>query len=157
MTTTGWIVVAVIVVLLVIGLLVWLGRNQRNKKLHGEAEQIREDVEQKSVHVRQREALADETAAKARAAQAEAEAKAAEARRLSERAGVHRESAVNSRDELDERRTHADNIDPLVKNTDQDSDADLVANQDPNRVANQDPNHAPRHDTRSVPPPNQAR
>jgi hypothetical protein len=118
MNTTGWIVVAVVVVLLVLAAVVILGRSRRNKALHGKAEQIREDVEQESVQVRRREALAEETAAKARAAQAEAEAKAAEAKRLAERADVHRSAVASSQEELDQRRAHADSIDPRVKNSD---------------------------------------
>jgi hypothetical protein len=65
--------------------------------------------------VARREALADETAAKARAAKAEAEVKAAEAARLEDRAQSHRSSVEDSRDDLNERRAHADSIDPRVK------------------------------------------
>ena len=57
-----------------------------------------------------RQAIADETAAKARAAKAEAEVKAAEAARLEQRAGEHRSSVEASREDLDERRAHADSI-----------------------------------------------
>jgi hypothetical protein len=114
-SNTVWIVVAVIVAILVIGALAWAARSRRNTKLHGEAERIRGEVEQDSVQVARREALADETAAKARAAKAEAEAKAAEARRLEQRAESHRSSVESSRGDLDERRAHADSIDPRVK------------------------------------------
>lgn len=119
MDTTVWIIIAVVAVLLVLAVLAFAGRNRRNKHLHGKAERIREEVEQDTIQVRRREALADETAAKARAAQAEAEAKAAEARRLADRADLHRDAVVTSREELDERRAHADSIDPRVKSTDQ--------------------------------------
>jgi predicted Holliday junction resolvase-like endonuclease len=118
MNTTGWIVVAVVAVLLILAAVIILGRSRRNKALHGKAEQIREDVEQESVQVRRREALAEETAAKARAAQAEAEAKAAEAKRLADRADVHRSAVASSQEDLDQRRAHADSIDPRVKDTD---------------------------------------
>jgi hypothetical protein len=93
--------------------------------LHGEAQRIRDEVEQESAQVARREALADETAAKARAAKAEAEAKAAEAIRLEQRAESHRSSVETSRDELDQRRAHADTIDPHVKvdeNADENAD-----------------------------------
>ncbi len=119
MDTTVWIIIAVVAVLLVLAVLAFAGRSRRNKQLHGKAERIREEVEQDSVQVRRREALADETAAKARAAQAEAEAKAAEARRLADRADLHRDAVATSREELDERRAHADSIDPRVKAKDQ--------------------------------------
>jgi hypothetical protein len=116
MDNTVWIVIAVIVVLVLVGL-VLAGRSRRNKQLHTKAELIREEVEQESVQVKRREALAEETAAKARAAQAEAEAKAAEAARLAQRADVHRDAVSTSQEDLDERRAHADSIDPRVKNT----------------------------------------
>ena len=118
-TTVVWIIVAVVAVLLVLGAVALAGRSRRNKQLHGKAERIREEVEQDSVKVARREALADETAAKARAAQAEAEAKAAEAKRLTGRADVHRDAVSTSREDLDERRSHADSIDPRVKADDQ--------------------------------------
>ena len=113
--TTMWIVIAVVAAVLVLGVLAWVGRSRRNHKLHGEAERIRGEVEQESAQVARREALADETAAKARAAKAEAEVKAAEAARLEERALSHRSSVETSRDDLDDRRAHADSIDPRVK------------------------------------------
>ncbi len=115
-STIVWIVIAVVAVVLVLGALTWAGRSRRNHKLHGEAERIRGEVEQESTQVARREALADETAAKARAAKAEAEVKAAEAARLEERAQTHRSAVETSRDDLDERRAHADTIDPRVKN-----------------------------------------
>jgi FtsZ-interacting cell division protein ZipA len=122
MDTTAWIIIAVIAVLLVLAIVAFMGRSRRKKQLHGKAERIREEVEQDHVQVKRREALADETAAKARAAQAEAEAKAAEARRLADRADVHRDAVSTSREELDQRRAHADSIDPRVKATDQPED-----------------------------------
>ena len=118
MDTTVWIVVAVVALLLVLAVVAYAGRNRRNKQLHGQAEQIREEVHTETVKVQRREALAEETAAKARAAQAEAEAKAAEAKRLAERADVHRDAVVTSREDLEERRAHADSIDPRVKQSD---------------------------------------
>jgi cbb3-type cytochrome oxidase maturation protein len=114
-STIVWIVIAVVAAVLVLAALTWAGRSRRNHKLHGEAERIRGEVEQESDRVGRRAALADETAAKARAAKAEAEVKAAEAARLDERAQSHRSSVETSRDDLDERRAHADSIDPAVK------------------------------------------
>jgi nitrogen fixation-related uncharacterized protein len=114
-TSTTWIIVAVVAAILVLGALAWAARNRRNHQLHGQAEKIRGEVEQDSVKVARRQAIADETAAKARAAKAEAEVKAAEAARLEQRAGEHLSSIEASRDDLDERRAHADTIDPRVK------------------------------------------
>jgi nitrogen fixation-related uncharacterized protein len=128
MDTPVLIVIAVVVVLLILAGLAWAGRSKRNKQLHGKAERIREEVEVESVQVKRREALADETAARARAAQAEAEAKAAEAARLADRADVHRDAVVTSREDLDERRAHADTIDPRVKAS---KDDQVRADQDP--------------------------
>ena len=132
--TTLWIVVAIVAAVLVLGALAWAGRNRRNRKLHGEAERIRGEVEQESAQVARREALAEETAAKARAAKAEADVKAAEAARLEERALSHRSSVDTSRDDLDERRAHADSIDPRVK-ADKTDQAELT-DQDPSAHAN---------------------
>lgn len=128
-TTMVWIIVAVIAVIVVLGVVAFAGRSRRNKQLHGKAERIREEVDQDAVKVARREALADETAAKARAAQAEAEAKAAEAARLSERADLHRDAVATSREDLDERRSHADSIDPRVKAQDQPGQDQQVADQ----------------------------
>ena len=126
MDTTIWIVIAVVAVLIVLGLLLWAGRRKRHTRLHGEAEQIREEVGQESLNVERREALAKETSAKARAARAEAEAKDAEATRLEDRAEAHRQAAAASRDELDARLDHADDIDPKVK-FDEKADAEVAA------------------------------
>ncbi|MFN8225445.1 MAG: hypothetical protein U0R18_01810 [Mycobacterium sp.] len=112
-----WIVIAVAVVLVLLGVAL-VARNRRHTRLHGQAQRIREEVEQQSVHVDRRDALAQETAARARAARAEAEVKDAEATRLEERAGVHRQAAAAGRDELDARLGHADTIDPTVKVSD---------------------------------------
>jgi hypothetical protein len=62
--------------------------------------------------VGQREALADETAAKARAAQAEADAKAAHATGLQHQAEMRRTDAATARDEVNQEFERADTIDP---------------------------------------------
>jgi hypothetical protein len=69
-------------------------------------------------HVTQREALAEETAAKARAAQAEADIKAAQAKGLAQQAAGHRSEAVTSRDDLNERFDRADALDPTTAASD---------------------------------------
>ncbi len=111
--TAVWIIVAIVVVLIVIGVLV-AARSRRQTQLHGDAQRIREEVKEESVDVERRAALADETAARARAARAEAEAKDAEAIRLEERAQAHRRAAAAGREGLDARLEHADEIDPKV-------------------------------------------
>ena len=60
----------------------------------------------------QREALADETAAKARAAQAEADAKTAHAKGLQHQAQVRRTDAASARDEVNQEFERADTMDP---------------------------------------------
>ena len=109
-----WIVVAVVAVI-IIAALAFAARSRRNKRRHVEAERIREDVTTHTAKVDKREALADETAARARAAEAEAEAKAAEAARLKERADGHRSVVAESREDIEERRRHADRIDPKTR------------------------------------------
>src|ERR1700733_10613808 len=105
------IVVAVAAVLLIAGL-TWVARNKRNQHRHVEADKIRQDAQQETLHVKQREALAEETAAKARAAQAEADVKAAQASGLQQQAAVHRGEAATSRDELNQQFERADKMDP---------------------------------------------
>ena len=113
MTTSNivWIVIAVVVAVLLLGTLVIVTRRQR----HLRAERIREDARVETTKLERREALADETAAKARAAQAEADVKAAEAAKLQQRAAAHQSEAAASREDLDGRWKHADDIDPKAK------------------------------------------
>jgi uncharacterized protein HemX len=113
--TTSTIVLTVIVAVAALALitaLVWVARNKRNQHRHVEAEQIRDQAKEETLRVRQREALADETAAKARAAQAEADVKAAQASGLQQQAAAHRSEAVTSRDQLNEQWDRADKLDP---------------------------------------------
>ena len=114
-TNTVWIVIAVVAALIVIGALVWVGRNRQISRRTAQADEIRDEVRQEHAKVQRREALADETEAKARAAQAEAEAKVAEAARLQENAAKHRDHATSRREELDEKWSEADSIDPRVE------------------------------------------
>lgn len=117
-SNTVWIVVAAVAALIVVAALVWVGRKRQLSRRVAQAEEIREGVRQDHVKVQRREALAEETAAKARAAQAEAEAKAAEAARLQENAEKHRTEAATHREELDEKWSHADDLDPRVSDDD---------------------------------------
>jgi uncharacterized protein HemX len=116
--TTSTIVLTVIVAvaaLALIAALVWVARNKRNQHRHVDAEQIRDQAKEETLRVRQREALADETAAKARAAQAEADVKAAQASGLQQQAAAHRSEAVTSRDQLNEQWDRADKLDPASR------------------------------------------
>ena len=111
-STTVSIIVAAVVAVLLIAVVIWVARNKRNEQRHVEADKIREDAREKTLQVKQQEALAEETAAKARAAQAEADVKAAQASGLEQQAAVHRGEAVNSRDHLNEQWDRADTLDP---------------------------------------------
>jgi Flp pilus assembly protein TadB len=107
--TTSTIVLTVIVAvaaLALIAALVWVARNKRNQHRHVDAEQIRDQAKEETLRVRQREALADETAAKARAAQASG---------LQQQAAAHRSEAVTSRDQLNEQWDRADKLDPASR------------------------------------------
>ena len=118
--TAVWIVVAVVAVIVLAGL-VFAARSRRNQRRHVEAEQMREELTTHVEKADKRQTIADETAAKARAAQAEAEAKAAEAARLQQQAAGHHEAVAASREEIEERRRHADMLDPKTR---VDDDAD---------------------------------
>jgi hypothetical protein len=124
-STAVWIVVAVVAVIVLAGL-VFAARSRRNQRRHVEAEQMREELTTHVEKVDKRQALADETAAKARAAEAEAEAKAAEAARLKQRAAGHHDAVATSREEIEERRRHADMLDPKTRVDDEAVDQQVV-------------------------------
>ncbi len=89
--------------------------NKRNQHRHVVADKIRgQAAKDETLQVKQREALADETAAKARAAQAEADVKAAQASGLQQQAAAHRSEAATSRDQLNEQLDRADTMDPAT-------------------------------------------
>ncbi len=121
-STIVWIVVAVIALLAVIAVAAVVVRKQRERSRIAKSDEIREQVRQDSVDVERREALARETAARARAAEAEAEAKAAEAQRLKSHADKHFSHVTEARNDLEERSSHADALDPRVKDTEDDVD-----------------------------------
>src|ERR1700730_8229410 len=117
MTTSSIVLIVVFAVaaLLLIAALAWLARNKRNQHRHVEAGKIREAAKDETLQVKQREALADETAAKARAAQAEADVKAAQASGLQQQDAAHRTEAATSRDQLNEHWDRADKLDPAAQ------------------------------------------
>ena len=111
-STIVLIVVVAIAAILLIAAIAWVARNKRNQHRHVEADKIRDRAKEETLQVKQREALADETAAKARAAQAEADVKAAQASGLQQQAAAHRSEAATSRDELNQEFERADKMDP---------------------------------------------
>jgi FtsZ-interacting cell division protein ZipA len=122
-STIIWIVVAVIAAVSLIAAIAWVARNKRTEHHRVQAGDMREKAVEQSHKVGQREALADETAAKARAAQAEAEAMSARAAGLHHQAQAHRSDAATSRGEVNRQFERADKIDP-------DSDARATARDD---------------------------
>jgi hypothetical protein len=114
MTTSSiiWIVVIAVVALVLIAAIAWVARNKRTQHRRVEAGDIRDKAADESHKVGQREALADETAAKARVAQAEADAKTAHAKGLQHQAQVRRTDAASARDEVNQEFDRADKIDP---------------------------------------------
>ena len=117
------VVVAVAAILLIAGL-AWVAHTKRRQHRHVEADQIRDAAQEKTLHVRQQEALADETAAKARAAQAEADVKAAQASGLQQQAAARRNEAASSRDQLNEQWDRANKMDPGSQTPDTPKSAD---------------------------------
>lgn len=115
MNSTTVVILVAVAAVIVLAVLAIAANSKRNQRRHVKAEQIREDITTHMQKVDKREALADETAAKARAAQAEAEAKAAEAARLQEQAASHHDAVAMSREEIEERRRHADRLDPKTR------------------------------------------
>ena len=114
MTTNTIVLIVVIAVaaILLIAAIAWVARNKRTQHRRVEAGDIRDKAVEESHKVGQREALADETAAKARAAQAEADAKAAHATGLQHQAEIRRTDAATARDEVNQEFERADTIDP---------------------------------------------
>ena len=119
MTTSTIVLIVVVAVaaILLIAAIAWVARNKRNQHRHVEAGNIRDKAAEQSHEVGQREALADETAAKARVAQAEADAKAAQAAGLQHQAQARRSDAATARDEVNQEFERADKIDPDSQTT----------------------------------------
>jgi hypothetical protein len=100
---------AAVLILIALG---WVLVHKRTDRRRVEAEDIRHSAAEQSHEVGQREALAEETAAKARVAQAEADAKTAHASGLQHQAQARRNDAVTARDDLNKEYRRADTIDP---------------------------------------------
>lgn len=114
MTTSTIVLIVVIAVaaILAIAAIAWVARKKRTEHRRVEAGDIRDKATDESHKVGQREAFADETAAKARVAQAEADAKTAHAAGLQHQAQVRRNDAATARDEVNQEFERADKIDP---------------------------------------------
>jgi FtsZ-interacting cell division protein ZipA len=114
MTTSTIVLIVVVAVaaIVLIAAIAWVARNKRIQHRRVEAGEIRDKAAEQSHEVGQREALADETAAKGRVAQAEADAKAAHATGLQHQAEVRRSDAATARDDLNQEFERADTIDP---------------------------------------------
>jgi FtsZ-interacting cell division protein ZipA len=108
---------AVAVILILIAVAVVLS-HKRTEHRRVEAGDIRYRAAEQSHKVGQREALADETAAKARVAQAEAEAKTAHAAGLQHQAQARRSDAATHRDDVNQQYRRADTIDPDTQTRD---------------------------------------
>ncbi|MBN3511933.1 hypothetical protein JYB55_24185 [Mycolicibacterium septicum] len=125
-----FIVLIVFAAVLLIAAIAWVARNKRNQHRHVAAEEIRESARDETRQVRQREAQADETAARARAAQAESDVKAAQASGLQQQAATHRTQAATSRHELNEQWDRADTLDPASQTPETPRAADRKEHQD---------------------------
>ncbi|WRH26259.1 LPXTG cell wall anchor domain-containing protein [Arthrobacter sp. JZ12] len=114
-TTWVWIIIGILVVLLIIGLIVFLGRKRRQAHVqkkrredHDRANQIREEAHAKDLEAREREAHATRAAAEAQQAEVDAE-------RLRREAEQRQADAQGLRRETEERARHADEIDPFAE------------------------------------------
>lgn len=114
MDTNTIVLIAVVVLaaIVLISVIALISRKKRNELRHAEAVHIRETARDETLVVQQREARAEEIAARARAAQAEADIKAAQARALELQAKSHRSEATASREQVEEQLTRADSLDP---------------------------------------------
>ena len=132
-STIVWIVVVVIAAALLIAAIAWVARKKRTEHRRVQAGDIRDKAVEQSHEVGQREALADETAAKARAAQAEAEAMTAHSAGLQHQAEARRTDAATSRSEVNREFERADKIDPDAPTSDTPRE-DAADRQDPPRI-----------------------
>ncbi|BBY03237.1 hypothetical protein [Mycobacterium seoulense] len=111
-STIVWIVVIVVAAVLLVAAIAWVAHKKRTEHRRVQAGDIRDKAVEQSHEVGQREALADETAAKARAAQAEADAMTAHAAGLQHQAQARHTEAATSRSEVNREFERADTIDP---------------------------------------------
>ncbi|MET8428411.1 hypothetical protein [Nocardia sp. NPDC004860] len=122
--STTIVIVIIVVAVVVILLVAWALMRRRREHQRVEAKGIRDRAAKQELEVGQREARAQEIAARSRAAQAEGEIKAAQAEQLAQQAGVHRSEAADSRTELDKEWERADKVDPDSKSGEKQRQAD---------------------------------
>jgi FtsZ-interacting cell division protein ZipA len=132
-STIVWIVVVAIAAALLIAAIAWVARKKRTEHRRVQAGDIRDKAVEQSHEVGQREALADETAAKARAAQAQAEAMTAHSAGLQHQAQARHTEAATSRSEVNREFERADKIDPDAPTSDAPRE-DAAGRQDPPRM-----------------------
>jgi hypothetical protein len=132
-STIVWIVVIVMAAVLLVAAIAWVARKKRTEHRRVQAGDIRDKAVEQSHEVGQREALADETAAKARAAQAEAEALAAHSAGLEHQAQARHTEAATSRSEVNREFERADKVDPDSPTSDTPR-GDGAGRQDPPRM-----------------------
>jgi hypothetical protein len=112
---TGTVIVIALSAIAAVLIFVALGvvlRHRRTAHRRVEAADVRDRAAEQSHEVGQREALADETAARARVARAEGDAKTAHAAGLKHQAQALRNDAATARDDVTKEFERADTIDP---------------------------------------------
>lgn len=133
MTTTIWIVIAIVVVLAIVAFVVSRSRGQRVETHRAEAADLREEAAEHDRRLREQEAEATRARAQAQLAEADAQQQRLEAERLAERADHHSEGAAAVRSERDEQLRQADLRDPDVRTDDDGYRVDERGNRLPQR------------------------
>lgn len=114
MSTTVLIVI-IVIALVILLVAAWVLLRKRREHQRVEARALRDRAAERDAEVAQREARAEEIAARSRAAKAEGEAKVAQAEQLAQQAHMDRSAAADSRTELDKEWERADKVDPDTK------------------------------------------
>jgi FtsZ-interacting cell division protein ZipA len=116
MGTVIVIIIVIVVIAAVLGFLAMRRNSARQvESQRAEAQELREQASQvNATTVRKQEAEAAEVEAKARMARAEADAKAAQAEQYEVNAQGQSQSVERSREEVDQKLTRADEIDPDI-------------------------------------------
>ena len=135
MDATTWIIVLV-VVLVVAALVAWLVAQQRKKKQHEHAEQLRTEAQEHARDI-------PETQVQAKEAEAEAERARLEAERAQARAREAQVAATQQQAVHEDRLRTADQVDPRVDTSSDDyapgtADARSTATHDPDTVLDAD-------------------
>lgn len=113
-STLLWIVVAVVVIAIVVGIVMSQARKSRLERQRVEAAQLRDTTAEHHMVRREQEAAAASADAEARRVRAEAEQRAAEAERLQVEADRRRVDRDAARQESEKQLRRADAVDPDV-------------------------------------------